>query len=64
MRKIGYKIREAQLQKIPYMLVLGAKEAEAGTLSVRDRKGETTTMGVDEFIAKVTAEIKNRSYNA
>ncbi len=36
------------------MLVLGAKEAEAGNLSVRDRKGETTTMEVDEFIAKVT----------
>ena len=44
-----------------YMLVLGAKEAEAGNVSVRDRKGETTTMEVDEFIAKVTSEIKNRS---
>ena len=43
------------------MLVLGAKEAEAGNVSVRDRKGETTTMEVDEFIAKVTSEIKNRS---
>ena len=49
------------MDRVPYMLVLGAKEAEAGNLSVRDRKGETTTMGVDEFIAKVTAEIKNRS---
>ena len=45
------------------MLVLGAKEAEAGNLSVRDRKGETTTMEVDEFIAKVTDEIKTRAYN-
>ena len=64
-QKIGYKIRAAQqVDRVPYMLVLGAKEAEAGNLSVRDRKGETTTMGVDEFIAKVTAEIKNRSYNA
>ena len=61
-QKIGYKIRAAQqVDRVPYMLVLGAKEAEAGNLSVRDRKGETTTMGVDEFIAKVTAEIKNRS---
>ena len=46
---------------MPYMLVLGAKEAEAGNISVRDRKGETTTMELDEFIAKVTAEIRNRS---
>ena len=50
--------------RVPYMLVLGAKEAEVGNLSVRDRKGETTTMEVDEFIAKVTEEIKNRTYNA
>ena len=49
--------------RVPYMLVLGAKEAEAGNLSVRDRKGETTTMEVDEFIAKVTEEIKTRAYN-
>ena len=61
-QKIGYKIRAAQqVDRVPYMLVLGAKEAEAGNLSVRDRKGETTTMGVEEFIEKVTAEIKNRS---
>ena len=53
-----------QVDRVPYMLVLGAKEAEAGNLSVRDRKGETTTMEVDEFIAKVTEEIKTRSYNA
>lgn len=49
------------MDRVPYMLVLGAKEAEAGNVSVRDRKGETTTMEVDEFIAKVTSEIKNRS---
>ena len=60
--KIGYKIREAQqVDRVPYMLVLGAKEAEAGNISVRDRKGETTTMELDAFIAKVTAEIRNRS---
>ena len=64
-QKIGYKIREAQqVDRVPYMLVLGAKEAEAGNISVRDRKGETTTMELDAFIAKVTDEIKNRTYNA
>ena len=45
---------------MPYMLVLGAKEAEAGTLSVRDRKGETTETTLDAFLAKVTGEIKAR----
>ena len=60
--KIGYKIRQAQqVDRVPYMLVLGAKEVESNNISVRDRKGETTTMEVDEFIAKVTSEIKNRS---
>lgn len=49
------------MDRVPYMLVLGAKEAEAGNISVRDRKGETTTMELDAFIAKVTAEIRNRS---
>ena len=63
-QKIGYKIRAAQqVDRVPYMLVLGAKEAEAGNVSVRDRKGETTTMDLDAFIAKVTDEIKNRTYN-
>ena len=64
-QKIGYKIRAAQqVDRVPYMLVLGAKEAEAENISVRDRKGETTTMDLDAFIAKVTDEIKNRTYNA
>ena len=59
--KIGYKIRQAQqVDRVPYMLVLGAKEAEAGTLSVRDRKGETTETTLDAFLAKVTGEIKAR----
>lgn len=56
--KIGYKIREAQLQKIPYMLVVGDKEAEAGTVSVRTRTGvDLGAMPVDEFIAKISEEI-------
>ena len=60
--KIGYKIRQAQqVDRVPYMLVLGAKEVEANNISADDRKGETTTMELDAFIAKVTAEIRNRS---
>ena len=56
--KIGYKIREAQLQKIPYMLVLGDKEKEAGTVGVRSRKdGDIGAMDLDDFIAKVVEEI-------
>ncbi len=59
--KIGYKIRQAQqVDRVPYMLVLGAKEAEAGTVSVRDRKGETTTMSADEFLNSVKEEIAER----
>ena len=62
--KIGYKIREAQqVDRVPYMLVLGAKEAEAGNISVRDRKGETTTQELDAFINNVVTEIKERRYN-
>ena len=51
--KIGFKIREARLQKIPYMLVAGDREKEDGTITVRDRSGEQKTMGVDEFVAMV-----------
>ena len=62
--KIGYKIRQAQqVDRVPYMLVLGAKEVEANNISVRDRKGDTTTMELDAFIAKVVDEIKNRVNN-
>ena len=61
-QKIGYKIRAAQqVDRVPYMLVLGAKEAEAGNISVRDRKGETAEMSLEDFIAKVTTEIRTRS---
>ena len=63
-QKIGYKIRAAQqVDRVPYMLVLGAKEAEAGNVSVRDRKGETTTMDLDAFINQVVDEIKTRKNN-
>ena len=56
--KIGYKIREAQMQKIPYMLVVGDKEAENGTISVRTRAGgDMGAMAFDEFAAKIKEEI-------
>lgn len=56
--KIGYKIREAQLQKIPYMLVLGDKERESNSVGVRSRKdGDIGAMDLDEFIAKIVEEI-------
>ena len=59
--KIGYKIREAQLQKIPYMLVIGDKEAEAGTVSVRTRSGgDEGVMSVDEFMKKLQNEVAER----
>lgn len=60
--KIGYKIREAQLQKIPYMLVIGDKEAEAGLVSVRTRSGgDEGTMTAEEFLEKISKEIESRS---
>ena len=60
--KIGYKIREAQLQKIPYMLVIGDKEAEAGTVSVRTRAGgDEGVMSAEEFMTKIKGEISSRS---
>ncbi len=58
--KIGYKIREAELQKVPYMLVIGDKEAEAGTVSVRSRKGDLGSMTADDFIAMIVDEINNK----
>ncbi|MBS6545870.1 MAG: threonine--tRNA ligase [Butyricicoccus pullicaecorum] len=59
--KIGKKIREAQLEKVPYMIVLGDKDQEKGVISVRDRKtGETAQMVLDEFIEKLTYEVENK----
>ena len=55
--KMGAKIRDARLQKIPYMLVMGAREAESGTVSVRSRaEGDLGAMTLDAFIAKLDAE--------
>ena len=59
--KIGYKIRKAQLEKVPYMLVLGAKEQESKLVAVRSRKdGDIGTMKVDEFVTKIKDEIDNK----
>ena len=58
--KIGYKIREAQLQKVPYMLVLGEKEVKENNISVRDRKeGDLGSISIDKFISKIKEEIEN-----
>ncbi len=60
--KIGYKIREAQMEKVPYMLVVGEKEAEAGLVAVRRRdKGDTGAVSVEEFIATVQADIAEKT---
>ena len=60
--KIGYKIREAQLEKVPYMLIAGEKERAEGTVSVRSRKeGDQGAMPVDAFIEKILEEIKTRA---
>ena len=59
--KIGYKIREAhEVDRVPYMLILGEKEAEAGNISVRDRSNETVQRGLDEFLAQICEEIAER----
>ena len=59
--KIGYKIREAQTQKIPYMLIVGAKEVETNTVSIRKRgEGEIGALSIDDTIAKIKSEIANK----
>ena len=60
--KIGYKIREAQMEKVPYMLVLGEKEAQDGLAAVRRRdKGDMGAMPADEFIALIKKEIAEKA---
>jgi threonyl-tRNA synthetase len=60
--KIGYKIREAQLQKIPYMLVVGDKEAAEGTVSVRARAGgDQGSSALDEFLRATTSEVSRKA---
>ena len=60
--KIGFKIREAQLQKIPYMLVIGDKEVETENVSIRCRKrGDIGTMSVSDFCDMVEKEIREKT---
>ena len=59
--KIGYKIREARaVDRVPYMLILGEQERDGGYISVRDRTNETVQSTLEEFVAKITAEIRER----
>jgi threonyl-tRNA synthetase len=60
--KLGYKIREAQVQKVPYMLVVGAREQEDGTVAVRRRAGEDLgALAVEAFLARVDEQVSSRS---
>jgi len=60
--KIGYKIREAQMEKLPYMLVIGDKEMESGSVAVRSRKdGDLGTMSINDFIEKLTKEVNEKA---
>ena len=60
--KIGYKIREARsIDRVPYMIVVGEKEAQEGTIAVRDRSNETVPSTVEEFAAKVQEETRARA---
>ena len=59
--KIGFKIRQAQLEKVPYMLVVGDKEAETGDVAVRNRHGEQTVMSFDAFAAKLRDEVDSKA---
>ena len=60
--KIGYKIREAQLEKVPYMLILGDKEVENGVVSVRHRKnGDLGQMDINELLKIMLADVKNKN---
>ena len=60
--KLGYKIREAQMQKVPYMLIIGEREAADGTVSVRSRRdGDIGAMPFDEFIALARREVEEKA---
>ena len=60
--KIGYKIREAQLQKVPYMLILGEKEVEANAVGVRKRKeGDIGQMSIEDFVSMILKEIEEKA---
>ena len=59
--KLGYKTREAQMQKVPYMLVVGDRDMEAGTVSVRTRRGEDLgAMSLENFSAKLKEVVDSK----
>ena len=59
--KLGFKLREAQLEKVPYMVVVGDKDVEANAVSVRSRKaGDMGSMSVDEFVDMIVDEVENK----
>ena len=59
--KVGFKIREAQLDKVPYMLIIGDKEKEQGVVAVRSRgEGDLGTMTLDDFLARIHKEIREK----
>ena len=60
--KTGYKIREAQLEKVPYMLVVGPKEVEQNLVAVRSRQnGDEGTCALEEFVQKILEEIETKA---
>ena len=62
LEKIGFKIRSAQLEKVPYMLLAGDKDIENNTVSLRTRSGgDKGAMALDEFVEKIVAEVESKS---
>ena len=60
--KVGFKIRSAQLEKVPYMILVGDKDIEANTVSVRSRKnGDEGAVSIDEFVARIREEIDSKA---
>mgnify|MGYP000470749127 FL=1 len=60
-KKLGYRMREGQIQKVPYLLVIGFNEQENETVSYRlHGEQDTTTLALDEFVKKIETEIKNK----
>jgi threonyl-tRNA synthetase len=58
---LGKRIREAEMMKVPYILVVGEKEEGGGTVNVRDRKGEENEIALAEFVKKIEGEIKEKT---
>ena len=59
--KLGFKLREAQLEKVPYMVVIGDKDVEANAVSVRSRKeGDKGSMSVDDFVNMIVEEVETK----